>query len=73
MVSALNFTKSGANVVACEEVPSVLTARRVPYLVLLGSNYYLRGADISNVNSWDHLNSLYTRFLSEFTFHDMIS
>lgn|GEM_PF-1434261 len=73
MVTALTFTKSGANVVACEELPSVLTANRVPYLVLSGTNYYMRGEDISNVNSWDHLNSLYTRFLSEFTFHDMIS
>lgn len=72
MVSALTFTKSGANVIACAELPSVLVANRVPYLTVLGTNYYMRGADISNINSWNYLEFLYSRFLSEFSFHDNI-
>lgn len=73
MVTALNFTKSGANVVACSEVPWVLTADKPPYFAVSGTNYYLRGTVDSNIYSYDLLNSLYDRFLSEFTFHDMIS
>ncbi len=73
MVTALNFTKSGANVVACEEVPSVLAADQPPYLTVLGTNYYMRGFCISNIYSWNLLKALYDRFLSEFSFHDMIS
>lgn len=70
MVSALTFTKSGANVVACAELPSVLTADQPPYLVLSGTNYYMRGFCISNIYSWTLLKSLYDRFLGEFAFHD---
>jgi len=70
MVSALSFTKSGANVVACEEIPSVLAANQPPYLPVLGTNYYMRGVTNTNINFLDIYNNYVGAFLAEFAFHD---
>lgn len=70
LVSAFDFTKSGANVVSCSEIPSALAGVEPPYLTISGTNYYLRGLTSSNINFLGIYNTYYSSFLAEFLFHD---
>jgi hypothetical protein len=70
LVAIIDFTKSGVNVTACSEHPTVLVADQVPYLLVSGVNYYLRGAINSNINFYEIYNDLIGAFLAEFLFQD---
>jgi len=70
LIAALDFTKSGSNVIACSEMATVLTADQPPYLTVSGVNYYVRGPVSTNVNFWDIYSTLIHSFLSEFLFQD---
>ena len=70
IVSILNFTKSGVNIVSCTESTPVIVDGKLSPISILGVNYYLKGLDSENINSWDILSMFYNNFLNEFMFHD---
>lgn len=70
LVAIIDFTKSGVNVTACSEHPTVLVADQAPYLTVSGVNYYLRGMTSTNINFYEIYNDLIGAFLAEFLFQD---
>ena len=72
MVTSLDFIKSGSNVISCSETPAVLSGDNPPYLLVSGTNYYMRGSVNSNINFWDIYQALVGSFLAEFAFHDSV-
>ena len=70
LVAIIDFTKSGVNVIACSEHPTVLVADQVPHLTVSGVNYYLKGMISTNINFYEIYNDLIGAFLAEFLFQD---
>lgn len=70
LITGIDFTKSGSNVIECSEMASPLTADESKYLTVLGVNYHIRGIVNTNINFWDIYNTWIHSFLLEFLFQD---
>jgi len=70
LIAIINFTKSGSNVIACSERPTILLADQAPYLTVSGVHYYVRGMTSSNLNFYTIYTNLVGAFFAEFLFQD---